>query len=286
MASVFSLMILCGMLRPFAAISADSNRILVHGHRGARARRPENTIPAFRYALAEGVDALEMDMAVTKDGVIVLSHDPVLQPPVCTGHRGRAAIHELTLFEVRQWDCGAKQNPRFPLQQTIPGTRMPTLDEAFDLASLGSFEYNIETKSFSDKPQFTPPPDEFARAVLEKIRLHRLEKRVILQSFDFRTLTAMRGLAPKIRLSALTEQDTRDFDAISAAAANAEIISPEFHMVTPEKVEAAHRKGLQVVPWTADTPQDWDMLINAKVDAIITDDPAALIAYLKARGLH
>ena len=81
---VFSLMILCGMLRPFAAISADSNRILVHGHRGARARRPENTIPAFRYALAEGVDALEMDMAVTKDGVIVISHDPVLQPPVCT----------------------------------------------------------------------------------------------------------------------------------------------------------------------------------------------------------
>ena len=115
---------------------------------------------------------------------------------------------------------------------------------------------------------------------------HKLEKRIILQSFDLRTLVAMRKLAPEIRLSALTEKDKRDFAAIAKDAANAEIVSPEFHLVTPEKVAAAHAAGVQVVPWTADAPADWDKLIAAKVDAIITDDPAELIAYLKKRSLR
>jgi glycerophosphoryl diester phosphodiesterase len=262
---------------------AADQRILVHGHRGARARRPENTLPAFEYAIDQGVDVLEMDMAVTKDNVIVISHDPILQPPVCTGPAPSAVIHTLTLAEVRQWDCGAVRNPRFDTQQTIPGTRMPTLDGVFQLASRGHFEYNIETKSFPDKPEYTPPPDEFARMVLAKIRQYKLEKRVILQSFDFRTLIAMRKLAPEIRLSALTETDQRPFAQIAAEAGKAEIISPEYHLVTPEKVAAAHRAGLQVVPWTANTEADWARLVAAKVDAIISDDPASLIAYLKGK---
>ncbi len=273
-------------LAPLASLAAEAPRILVHGHRGARARRPENTIPAFEYAIAQGVNALEMDMAVTKDNVIVISHDPILEPPVCTGPSPKAVIRQLTLAETRQWDCGAVRNPRFDTQQTIPGTRIPTLDEVFGLAARGSFDYNIETKSFPDHPEYTPPPDEFSRMVLEKIRKYRLEKRIILQSFDFRTLVAMRKLAPEIRLSALIENDNRDFPAISAAAANAEIVSPEFHLVTPEKVAAAHKAGLQVVPWTANAPADWDRLIEAKVDAIISDDPAELIAYLRKKGLR
>jgi len=161
---------------------------------------------------------------------------------------------------------------------------MPTLDDVFQLAGRGSFDYNIETKSFPDQPQYTPPPDVFARMVLEKIRHYKLEKRIILQSFDFRTLVAMRKLAPEIRLSALIEKDPRDFTEIVKEGGNAEIISPELHLVTPAKVAAAHAAGIQVVPWTADTPKDWDMLIQAKVDAIISDDPAELIAHLKKRG--
>ncbi len=274
------------MIGSLASGAADAPRILVHGHRGARARRPENTMPAFEYAIAQGVNALEMDMAVTKDGVIVISHDPILEPPVCSGPIAKATIHQLTLAEVRQWDCGAVRNPRFDTQQTVPGTRMPTLDDVFRLGPRGAFAYNIETKSFPDHPEYTPPPEEFSRMVLAKIRQYQLEKRIILQSFDFRTLMAMRKLAPEIRLSALIEKDARGFTAVSAAAADAEIVSPEFHLVTPEKVAAAHRDGLQVVPWTADTPADWDMLIAAKVDAIISDDPAELIAYLRKKGLR
>ena len=163
---------------------------------------------------------------------------------------------------------------------------MPTLDEVFQLAPRGRFDYNIETKSFPDKPEYTPPPEEFARMVLAKIRQYKLEKRIILQSFDFRTLVAMRKLAPEIRLSALTEFDKRDFAAITAEAGQAEIISPDYHLVTPAKVEAAHQAGLQVVPWTANTEADWDRLVEAGVDAIISDDPATLIAYLKRKGLR
>jgi glycerophosphoryl diester phosphodiesterase len=258
-------------------------QILVHGHRGARGRRPENTLPAFEYAIAQGVDALELDMAVTKDNVLVVSHDPILRPPVCKGPQPRAVIHELTLAQVREWDCGAVRNPAFPNQQPVPGTRVPTLDEVFDLAPRGSFAFNIETKSFPDHPDYTPSPEEFAKLVLAKIRAHKLDNRIILQSFDWRTLIAMRKLAPEIRLSALTDKDQRDFAAIAKEAANAEIVSPEYHLVTPEKVAAAHAAGVQVVPWTANTPAVWDALIAAKVDAIISDDPAALIAYLKGK---
>lgn len=259
--------------------------ILVHGHRGARATLPENTIPAFEYAIKAGVDVLEMDMAVTKDNVIVISHDPILQGPVCTGPQPSAVIHELTLEQVRQWDCGAVQNPRFPKQKTVPGTRMPTLDEVFSLADRGNFDFNIETKSFPDKPEYTPSPEEFVRIVLGKIRNHKLEKRVILQSFDFRTLVAMKKLAPEIRLAALTETDQRDF-AVIAREAQAGVISPNYHLVSREKVAAAHAAGLEVIPWTANTPADWDRLIAAGVDAIITDDPAALITHLKKKGLR
>jgi glycerophosphoryl diester phosphodiesterase len=262
-----------------------AERIQVHGHRGARARRPENTIPAFQFAIDAGVDALESDMAVTKDGVIVMSHDPVLEPPVCSGPLPSAVIHQLMLRQVKEWDCGATRNPKFPNQQPMPGTRIPTLDELLNLAGQGTFDFNIETKSFPDKPELTPDPKTFARMVLKKVYEHKLEKRVILQSFDFRTLRAMHKLNPRIRLAALTESDPRDFVAI-AKEAEAGIISPHFSLVTPDKVSAAHTAGSQVVVWTANTPDIWDKMIDAKVDAIISDDPAELIRYLRGRDLN
>ncbi len=284
LAAVLAVPLLAPMAMSWEAASPP--RILVHGHRGARAMRPENTIPAFEYAIAQGVDALEMDMAVTRDNVLVISHDPILRPPVCSGPRDQALIHSLTFAEVRQWDCGAVRNPAFSTQTPIPGTRMPTLDEVFQLAPLGGFDYNIETKSFPDHPECTPPPEEFVRLVLAAVRQRHIEKRIILQSFDFRTLVAMRRQAPEIRLSALTETDPRPFAAIAEEAGQAEIVSPEFHLVTAAKVEAAHQAGLHVVPWTVNQEADWDRLIAARVDAIITDNPAALIAYLKGRGLR
>ena len=260
-------------------------KILVHGHRGARAVRPENTMPAFEYAIAAGVDFLELDMAVTRDNVVVVSHDPYLEPPVCSGPRPKATIRDLTFDEVRQWDCGKLRNPAFPGQMLVPGTRVPSLDEVFALAPRGEFKFSIEAKSFLDRPELAPPPQEFVRLVLAVIRKHRLERRVLLQSFDFRALHAMKELAPEISGGALWEDDDGDFVSI-AHAANTDIVSPAYKLATPHKVRAAHEAGLQVIPWTANTPADWDMLIAAQVDGIVTDDPAALIAYLKNKGLR
>jgi glycerophosphoryl diester phosphodiesterase len=265
------------------AVSGLAQTIQVHGHRGARALLPENTIPAFEYAIAQGVDALELDMAVTHDNVIVVSHDPTLSQPVCTGPRDHAVIRELTLAQVREWDCGAKQNPSFPKQQTVPGTRMPTLEEVFALAPKGKFLFNIETKSIPDRPELTPAPEEFSRMVLALIRKYRLESRVVLQSFDFRTLAAMKKLAPEIRLSALYSGPSRDLVAVGREA-GAQIVSPQFPLVTPENVKAAHAAGMEVLPWTANAPADWERLAKAGVDGIISDDPAALIAWLKEHG--
>ena len=260
-------------------------RILVHGHRGARAMRPENTIPAFEYAVGIGADVLEMDVAVTKDNVLVISHDPHVNGEICTGPHPGVAIHELTLVELRKYDCGSLKNPHFPKQQPVPGTRIPTLDEVLNLSRHGNIQFNIETKSFPDHPELTPPPEDFSRMMLEEIRKHKLESRVIVQSFDFRTLRAMKRMAPEIRLAALWEGAARPFVDI-AREGEANIISPQFKLVTPEQVKASHMAKLEVVPWTANTPEDWQRLIDARVDAIISDDPAALIAYLKKKNLR
>ena len=277
------------LLRSFVVImfslgASGSDKVLIHGHRGARAVLPENTIPAFEHAIAAGADVLELDLAVTKDNVVVVSHDPHVNPVICKDAPPKLAIRELTLEQLKRFDCGSLKNPVYPKQQPVPGTRIPTLDEVFALATRGNFGFNIETKIFAKQPQLAPAPEEFARLVLENIRRHKLENRVILQSFDFRTLHAMKKLAPKMRLSALYEGQPKSFVSI-ATEAGAGIVSPQYKLVTKEQVDEAHRAGLQVVPWTANTPEDWQHLIDYGVDAIITDDPAGLVAYrAQARG--
>ncbi|MFN7919880.1 MAG: glycerophosphodiester phosphodiesterase [Bryobacteraceae bacterium] len=255
-------------------------RILVHGHRGARAMRPENTMPAFEYAIGVGVDVLELDLGVTKDNVLVVSHDSALPEAICTGGSGTRVIREMTLAELRRWDCGAKKNPGFAEQQPVPGTRVPTLAEVLALAPRGKFEFNIETKMERGHPEYTPEPEEFSRMLVEAIRKHKLESRCIIQSFDFRTLVAAAKLAPEIRRAALYMGPPEDLVKM-ALDAKATILSPHYSLVKLEVVEKAHAAGLQVVPWTPNKPEEWDRMIAARVDAIITDDPARLIAHLK-----
>lgn len=270
-----------------AAMTAESaTRILVHGHRGARAVRPENTLPAFEYAIAAGADVLELDVWVTADDVLVVSHDPLINTTICTGPEGERTIRKLTLGQVRQWDCGSKKNPEFPRQEPAPGARIPTLDEVLALAPRGAFWFNIEMKSQPARPELQPEPDKYAQLVAAAVRKHRLENRVIVQSFDFRLLRALRQVAPELRRAALYAGLPRDFAVLAREAGEAPIVSPHYSLVTPERVKAAHAAGLQVVPWTANTPELWDRLIEAGVDAIITDDPKGLIEYLRAKGLR
>jgi glycerophosphoryl diester phosphodiesterase len=237
--------------------------ILVHGHRGARGMLPENTLPAFEYAISVGVDGIELDVAVSRDDVVVVRHDPKLK---------LRAIRDLTLAEIQSYDLG-------------DAAHVPTLDQVLALAHRGQFLFNIEIKSYPDRPDLSPPPDHFAGLVFQAIRRQRLERRVIIQSFDFRMLRAMRELAPEIRLGALYMGRPKSFAAIAHQAGTA-IVAPHHALVTARKVRAAHAAGLEVVTWTANSRPEWKRLIAAQVDAIITDRPGALVAYLRDRGLR
>jgi glycerophosphoryl diester phosphodiesterase len=232
-----------------SAISAGSriNLIQVHGHRGARAVMPENTIAAFSYAIQAGVDAIEMDVVVSHDDVVMVSHDPFL--------KSGAFIRELTASE----------------------TGLPTLDEVFRLAKLGDFLFNIEAKVSEHTPA------NFAELVLDRIGEHGVKARVIFQSFDFAILHRMNRLAPGITLAALWEGEARSFVEI-AKEAGTRIVAPQYLLVTEEQVRAAHSEGLLVIPWTANTAEDWRRLIADGVDGIITDDPAALLEFIGRRG--
>jgi glycerophosphoryl diester phosphodiesterase len=246
---------------------------------------PENTVPGFLHAIQAGTDAIELDVLVTRDDVPVVCHDPVLRWAICRGPQRRRTVRSLTLAELREWDCGAVPNPRFPRQRAIPGTAIPTLDQVLDLASLGRFDFNIEAKLFRYRPRWTPGPQHFAELVLDRIRRKGIASRVIFQSFDYRILRAMRELAPSMRIAALDQLGVRGFVSL-ARRAGASIAAPSKRLVTARRVRLAHSAGLQVIAWTANTPRDWDRLLHAGVDGIITDDPAGLIAYLKASGIR
>jgi glycerophosphoryl diester phosphodiesterase len=218
--------------------------IQVHGHRGARAVLPENTIEAFAYAIGVGVDAIELDVVVSSDDVVVVSHDPYL--------KSGTYIRTLTAKE----------------------TELPTLDQVFALAGRGDFLFNIEAKVSEHTPA------DFAELVLDRIGEHGVKSRVIFQSFDFAILHRMNRLAPGITRAALWEGEARSFVEI-AQEARTGIVAPQYELVTRDQVQAAHDAGLTVIPWTANTEKDWASLIAAGVDGIITDDPARLIAYLR-----
>ncbi len=288
-----------------APTPAGPYKILVHGHRGSRATRPENTLPAFQFAIEHGADVLELDLAVTKDNALVVSHSPFLVQPaqyaaherVCKGPElpPMTPIHAMTLDQVEQYDCGSVALAAFPKQVAVPGTHVATFDQVLDLIADNKVQLNVETKSFPNHPELTPTPAEFVRLIVESIhRHHSDESRIILQSFDFRTLIEMRKQEPAIRLSALI--GTGDGDAMMGITdhnkdfvhihdvTGAEIVSPDYHLVTAEQVAAAHQVHMQVVPWTADSPEDWQKLADAHVDAIISDDPAALLDWLKAHN--
>lgn len=271
-------------LTVMALAAYGQTRIPVHAHRGARVERPENTLAAFERAMEVGADMIELDTTVTKDNVVVVSHDPILNRKLCAGPEGEARIRFMTLAEVKKFDCGAKPDPAFPGQKAVPGEWVPTLDEALELLKKGDSAYNIEVKSDPKKPDLYPDPASYAKLVVDAIRRHKAEKRVQVQSFDFRIVIEVKKIAPELRLCALYGGMPKDFVEISKEAGGVKYVAPHYMLVTKDKVEAAHKAGLKVIPWTVNSPEAWDRLIDAGVDEIITDDPAGLIAHLKAKG--
>jgi len=273
-------------------VARERPRPEIHGHRGARGNYPENTLPAFEFALKARVDVLELDLGVTRDLQVIVSHDPILNPDICVGPRGLSLkgrpvqISKTRWSDLRKYDCGSLKSTRFPNQILQPGTRMPLLSEVFELVKKSSHpgathvRFNIELKVDPEHPEWTVKREVFAKAVLDEIKRAGTEVRVVLQSFDFETLRILHGLAPTQPLSYLTENPTED-RIMRAKEAGAGILSPDLELLTQSEVDRAHQSGLKVIVWTVNDAAGWERALALGVDGIISDYPADLRAWFE-----
>jgi glycerophosphoryl diester phosphodiesterase len=292
----------------------------LEAHRGGRALRPENTLPSFANALSMGVDTLELDMGVTRDGVVIVSHERGLNPDLARRPDGQyidsgIPYIKLTLPEVKSYDVGqirpgTAYAARFPEQLSIPGTRIPTLAEVFDLVRRSGDPHvrlNIETKIDPTHPQESLDPQGFVSAVLGVLRREHFTDRVMIESFDWRTLLLVQKQAPDIPTVYLTQQQqpeeniyldkrspwTAGFDPVNyggsvpraVKAAGGRIWSPLYEDVTASSIAEAHALGLAVIVWTVNDPNDMSRLIDMGVDGIISDRPDLLRTVAGRKGI-
>ena len=301
-----------------AAVFTPAHAFDLQGHRGARGLAPENTMPAFERALAIGVTTLELDIGLTADGVVVISHDPYLNPAIARDASGQwlaagrgPLIRSLTLAQLQAYDVG-RINPdtpyfkTFSTQQPRDGTPMPTLASLFQrVKALGAdaVRFNIETKINPVQPDDTVGPEAMTRALLKVVDDAGMARRVAIQSFDWRTLQLVQRLAPDIPTVYLTVQTPNNDNVRDVAwtaglrvddhgsvprlvkAAGGAVWSPNAGAVTEALVREAQALGLKVIPWTVNNPPDMERLIGWGVDGLITDYPDRLRALLQARGL-
>ena len=305
-----------------AALATPTLAFDLEGHRGTRGLAPENTLAAFRKALVIGVTTLETDMGVTKDDVVVISHNPNLSPDLVRDPEGHwlasqgPQIRTLTFAELARYDIG-RVNPQsayakqFPEQQPADGERFPKLSELFDLgkASGKPVRFNIETKITPTSGADTPDPATFVRMVVAAVKAANMTDRVTVQSFDWRTLVEVKRIAPEIETSCITMQ-TKDNDTVSepegaaspwhaglklrdhdgslpklVKAAGCGVWSMFWRNLTAKDLADAHALGLKVLPWTVNDRSEMRKLIDLGVDGIITDYPDRLREVMAEKGM-
>ncbi len=304
----------------FAALflSLPAQAFDLQGHRGARGLYPENTLPAFQKALDLGVDTIECDMAVTRDGVVVVYHDQWLNPDITRGPDGKwlekrgPAIIDLTFEQLQQYDVGrikpgTKYASEFPAQQAVDGTRIPRLSDLFDLVKKSGntkIGFDCETKISPLEPAAALPPAEFARKAIAEIRKHGMQGRTMVQSFDWRTLQVIQQEAPEIRTMYLSSPrtlqsapDGRPSPWLAGfapeqhggsvprtvKAAGGKIWAPNQTYLTAELLAEARSLGIAVIPWTVNDPAMMNKLLDMGVDGIISDRPDLVQAEMRKR---
>ena len=301
-----------------AALSvATASAFDLQGHRGARGLMPENTLAGFAHALQLGVSTLELDVAITADGVPVVSHDPALNPALTRDATGRwlpgpgplirsLSLQQLQAYDVGRLDPASPYARAFPAQQARDGQSVPTLASVFALVRrLGAdhVRFNIETKIFPHRPDDTPDVEPFVDSVLAAVRAADMVARVSIQSFDWRSLRRVQQREPAIATAYLTTESagfnnvrdrawTAGMDwqahpsvAHMVRASGGAIWSPNARQIDAAAVTAARALGLRVIPWTVNDAADMDRLIGWGVDGIITDYPDRLRAAMQRAGL-
>ena len=282
----------------------------VQGHRGARGLYPENTIPAFLAALDTGVTTLEMDLAVSRDGQLVVSHEPWMRASICTRPDGTSYTEkeemQFNLFrmdysEIRKWDCGSKGNPGFPQQEKMPAYKpllrdvIASVEDHIRSRSRYLVDYNIEIKSDSlGDNVYHPAPEAFADLVVGFLDEYLPAERVVIQSFDFRVLRHIHQRYPHIRLAALTENGKSVQQNLDALGFIPDIWSPDHRQLDRSMVTRLRQlhptsrpdKTVRVIPWTVNELRDMLALKGMGVDGLITDYPDRAYAFRKTLQLR
>ncbi len=270
-------------------------RFDIQGHRGAMGLKPENTLPGFFKAVDLGVTTIEFDLAVSKEHKLVISHEPwfrtnlCLQPdgsPIPPNRERSFRLYEMSYETIEQFDCGSLQHPSHPDQQTMFAVK-PLMTEAIEAVDeyvrsqgLPPIGYNIEIKSDPAwDNSLTPEPAVFARLLHEELMVleDRLDTplfgRISVQSFDPRSLYALRAITPTIPIAILTYMEGSVDDHLRFFDLEPEIYSPNYGLVTSEHVHRAHELGMRVIPWTVNQKEDMQNLVELGVDGLITDYP-------------
>ncbi len=261
------------------------------GHRGCRGVMPENTLPAMLHALDMQVTTLEMDVVITKDKHVILSHEPFFNHEITTKPNGAYVnqeeerglnIYTMSFPETQKYDVGLKPHPRFPQQQKLRAKK-PLLAEVIDnveasvkLKNMNKVFYNIETKcSPLTDNTYHPGPEEFVELVMAVVQRKKVADHVIIQSFDFRTLKIVNQKYPLVRTAALIEDfDKRPFEKqLEDLGFTPDIYSPAYSLVTKELVEKCHQQKMKIIPWTVNDRNTIAQLRDLGVDGIITDYP-------------
>jgi glycerophosphoryl diester phosphodiesterase len=276
----------------FIACKNDGERKFdIEGHRGCRGLMPENTIPAMLKAIDLNVNTLEMDVIITADKKVVVSHEPFFNPDITTLPDGSTIsanegwnynIYRMTYDSVKLFDVGMKPHPRFPSQHKIKVAK-PLLADLVDSVEAylsrtnhSKIFYNIEIKSLDSSDNvYHPAPEEYANLLMNVIKDKKISDRLIVQSFDVRSLKVMSEKYPEIKLSFLIDVGTpiplTDFE--NRFGFKPAIISPDYSLLTKEIVDSLHKKNIQVIPWTVDDVNEGKKLYQMGVDGIITDYP-------------
>ncbi|HEY8898351.1 MAG TPA: glycerophosphodiester phosphodiesterase [Niastella sp.] len=266
----------------------------IEGHRGCRGLMPENTIPAMMKALELGVTTLEMDAVITKDKQVILSHEPFFNHEITTGPDGKIVteqdernlnIYKMTYAQTQTYDVGLKPHPRFPNQKRLKATK-PLLKEVIEnveayhkLNGGRTVFYNIETKTQpATDGTFHPSPGDFVNTLMGVVNGANITDRVIIQSFDFRTLQVLHRRFPAVKTAALVEDfDKRTLDEqLKALGFKPTIYSPHYSLVNKELIGKCHELQIKVIPWTVNDKAKIDELKTLGVDGIITDYPDLL----------
>ena len=261
----------------------------IEGHRGCRGLFPENSVEGFIQALSVGVNTLEMDVVISSDSQVVVSHEPWMSHEIATAPDGlsldTANEKSFNLFrmkyeEIKKWDCGTKPHPRFPIQQKMK-TCKPLLAEVFKQVEqyisekkIAPVQYNIEIKSSPEGDHiFHPSPAAFCQMLTHEIEKYGLEKRVLIQSFDVRSLQVMHDSYPKYRLSLLVDELENPKSKLAQCGFKIEVLSPSYKIVDRALVEFCHSKKMQLIPWTVNDEEEMKQLIDLGVDGFISDFP-------------